>query len=93
MLCLVSSPRITSQVLTKTEAKKYVSELLKWANYFLVEHPENYSILTEQINQARKQSSDNVPPALREAERVKELLEPLKKAIHFEQLWDDKKTI
>lgn len=80
---------------TKKAAQQYVSELVKYANAFLTEQ-NAYDMLTEKINQAKAHFGNNlcgsnVPPVIKEADRVYMLLEPLKKAIDFRYSYDEKK--
>ena len=75
---------------TKSDARRYISEVVQYGNFFLVENPEAYSELTIKINEAKEHfggnlSGNNVPPAIREAVRVKELLDPLKEATESRQ--------
>lgn len=73
---------------TKTEARRYISELVKYANVFLVENPEAFTELSEKVNQAKKLldegqiDKNSVPPVIKEAMRVKELLDPLQNVIN-----------
>jgi hypothetical protein len=80
---------------TKKAAQQYVSELVKYANAFLTEQ-NAYDMLTEKINQAKVRFGDNlrgsnVPPVIKEADRVQKLLEPLKKAVDFRCSYAEKK--
>ena len=82
---------------TKTEARRYISELVKYANVFLVDNPEAFTELSEKVNQAKKLLDEgqidksSVPPVIKEAMRVKELLDPLQKAIQNERYWGSRK--
>lgn len=74
---------------TKTDARRYISELVKFANIFLVEYPDSYPELVEKVNQAKKLIAENncqrVHPILKESIWVVELLEPLARELNNQQ--------
>lgn len=74
---------------TKTEASKYISKLVKFANCFLVEHPEAYVELSQKVADAKQLvggnlHKDGVPAVIKEAAQIKEMLEQFESVLSKE---------